>query len=107
MQEINRYRQQKSLSPLQLDDQLSPLATKHSVSMAEDKTLSHGEFEHRFSQSGARFCVENVGWNFPTAGQMVAAWRNSSGHDKNMLQRHISRAGVAEVDGYVTFFACN
>jgi uncharacterized protein YkwD len=83
------------------------LATQHSASMAEHKTLSHGEFNQRFSQSGASLCVENVGWNFPAAGQMVAAWRNSSGHDKKMLRRNISRAGVGEVDGYVTFFACN
>lgn len=60
LQEINSYRQQKRLSPLQLDDYLSPLATQHSLSMAKHKTLSHGEFEQRFSQSGARFCVENV-----------------------------------------------
>jgi uncharacterized protein YkwD len=52
-------------------------------------------------------CLENIGWNYPTPEEQVAAWRLSKGHDRNMLHLTISRAGVARVDGYVTFFACN
>lgn len=75
--------------------------------MAETKALSHSGFEARFAKSGRRLCLENVGWNYPTPEEQVAAWRLSKGHDRNMLHPTISRAGVARVDGYVTFFACN
>jgi len=75
--------------------------------MAEKNELSHSGFDTRFAASGRMLCLENVGWNYPTPEDQVAAWQRSMGHDRNMLYPTISRAGVARVDGYVTFFACN
>jgi uncharacterized protein YkwD len=104
---INRYRQEKNLSPLKVDYALINLATRHSAAMAEKKALSHSGFDARYAESGRRLCLENVGWNYPTPEEQVAAWRLSKGHDRNMLHPTISRAGIARIDGYVTFFACD
>lgn len=104
---INRYRQERNLPLLEVDHALINLATRHSAAMAKKKALSHSRFDARFAESGRRLCLENVGWNYPTPEEQVAAWRRSKGHDRNMLHPTISGAGVARVDDYVTFFACN
>ena len=106
LESINRYRQQHELSALHFDARLIHLAKDHSLAMAHDKTLSHHDFDLRFSQAASRLCVENVGWNYPVPLALFEGWRHSSGHEQNMRKDGITRAGIAEADGYVTFFAC-
>lgn len=105
--EVNRYRLEKNLPPLQQDNVLDHLASAHSTTMAERNLLSHAGFKQRFTQSGSRLCLENVGWNSSSPAEQVADWRSSSGHDRNLRDPRITRAGVAAVDGYVTFLACD
>jgi uncharacterized protein YkwD len=106
LEQINLYRQNNGLNPLRLDTGLIRLAKTHSFEMFQQKMLSHRNFNQRFERSGSRLCVENVGWNYSTPLKQFDGWRRSSGHDENMLKEGISRAGIAEVGNYVTFFAC-
>ena len=107
---INRYRLTKGLKPLASAPQLIDLAEEHSQAMQEQDRMSHDGFERRFKRAaadGASSCVENVAWNHPTPRNLLDGWRKSSGHNRNMLERRISRAGISKVGQYITFFACN
>jgi hypothetical protein len=37
---------------------------------------------------------------------MFEGWRNSSGHNSNMLNARVGWAGVSQIGAYITFFAC-
>ena len=104
---INHYRENNRLKPLSFDRKLTILAQGHSADMKKSGPLSHDRFEDRFRKSGHNSCVENVGWNYMSPGELFEAWQNSGGHDKNMLAEDIKRAGISRVGSYVTFFACN
>jgi len=106
LEQINRYRQDNGLGSLRFDANLIWLAKHHSFEMFRQKMMSHRNFDQRFDRSGSRMCVENVGWNYSTPLKQFDAWRQSSGHDQNMLKPEITKAGIAEVGNYVTFFAC-
>lgn len=106
LEQINLYRRDNGLGPLRFDIRLIHLARSHSFAMFQQKRLGHQEFQERFKSSGSRYCVENVGWNYTAPLKQFDAWRHSSGHDQNMLADGITRAGIAEVGNYVTFFAC-
>jgi uncharacterized protein YkwD len=106
LEQINRYRQDNGLGSLRFDADLIWLAKHHSFEMFQQKMTSHRNFDQRFGRSGSRACVENVGSNYSTALKQFDAWRQSSGHDQNMLRPELTKAGIAEVGNYVTFFAC-
>jgi uncharacterized protein YkwD len=103
---VNAYRTEKGLPPLAVDRTLTALAVEHSSDMAKAHRMSHDEFQSRVRRSGLAMCVENVGWNYASAQSQFDAWRKSSGHDRNMLDRRVQRVGVGMVDDYVTLMAC-
>ncbi len=104
---INEYRSYRGLAPLELVPDLNAIASEHSVEMAQDGRLSHDGFMERFDRTGARICVENVGWNFPHAEAQLDGWRASPGHDRNLLEPKVVRMGIARSSTFVTFFACS
>jgi len=106
-QYINQYRVRNGLSPLRSDKTLQELAKNHSRRMDRDNCLSHDDFHQRFAQCGRSHCVENVGWNSPTAEDQISGWKNSAGHNSNLLNRKIRFAGISRYGDYVTFFACD
>jgi uncharacterized protein YkwD len=106
---INRYRSTKKLKPLVSSPLYNDLAREHSQAMQEQRRMSHDGADERFRQAaadGARSCVENVGWNHETPESLFNGWRKSPGHNRNMLERQINRAGINKTGAYVTFFAC-
>jgi uncharacterized protein YkwD len=103
---INRYRSACGLASLQWDPALAQLAREHSISMFRSERASHRGFDKRHRQAGSWFCVENVGWNYRSPQSMFEGWRRSDDHNDNMLDARLNRAGIAEIDRYVTFFAC-
>ena len=104
--QINQYRQDNDLAPLVLDPALSRAARTHSFSMFRQKRLSHVRFDERFQQANSRLCVENIGRGATNPRKQFDNWRRSGAHDQNLLVEEIRRAGIAEVGGFVTFFAC-
>jgi len=103
---INAYRIERGLNRLAPDQDLRGLAAGHSRAMRREARLSHDGFAGRFERSGKSLCVENVGWNAPTPQAQLARWRDSPGHDQNLLEPRLTAAGVAADGPYVTFFAC-
>jgi len=104
---INQYRNQHNAPPLFFDKTLHILAKAHSHYMRGTNTLDHTNSEDRYRQYKRKICVENVGWNYMTPEAQFEAWRVSKGHNTNMLNKQIRRAGISKVGSYVTFFACD
>jgi uncharacterized protein YkwD len=103
---VNRYRESAHVAPLAADPALAALAREHSAAMKRAQRLGHDDFKARFSKSGYAMCVENVGWNYPTPAEQMSAWRASPGHDRNLLDRRVSHAGVGVSGDYITLIAC-
>ena len=104
--QINEYREGNGLPSLVLDPGLSRAARTHSFAMSRQKRLSHVRFDERFQQANSRLCVENIGRGATNPRRQFDNWRRSGAHDQNLLVPEIRRAGIAEVSGFVTFFAC-
>jgi uncharacterized protein YkwD len=103
---INTYRSGHRLKPLAMVEPLSALAQEHAARMAEAQRLSHDGYEGRFSRADATICVENVGWNYPTPKDAFEAWRNSTGHNANLLNTNVTKMGLAAERNYVVLLAC-
>jgi uncharacterized protein YkwD len=104
---INQYWVQHNVPPLLFDKTLHILAKAHSHYMRSSDKFGHTNFEERYRQCKRKICVENVGWNFMTPEAQFEAWRVSEGHNINMLNKEIRRAGISKVGSYVTLFACD
>ena len=103
---VNAYRIEHGVKALAVDGTIASLAREHSSEMAKAKRMNHEGYQSRVRRSGLAMCLENVGWNYPTAQAQFEAWKKSSGHDRNMLDRRVARMGIGVVDDYVTFIAC-
>jgi uncharacterized protein YkwD len=106
---INSYRSAKKLKPVVSSQMYNDLAREHSQAMQEQQSMSHDRFEDRFRRAaddGASSCVENVGWNHKTPEALFKEWKKSRGHNRNMLDRKIKKAGINKTGPFVTFFAC-
>lgn len=104
---VNQYRVKNDLKPLSFDRTLNNLAKNHCRYMSKTGEMNHDNFDERFRQCGRMLCVENIGWNSPTPEAQFEAWKNSKGHNANLLNREIKHAGISKVGPYVTFFACD
>ncbi len=103
---INRYRRDKGLSTLSLNDQLGAAAEFHSQDMAKKDyfkhTLSNGDspeeniVDHGYSNY--RYVGENIAAGFASADDAFAAWKGSPEHDKNMLSKNFSEIGIGRAD---------
>jgi uncharacterized protein YkwD len=103
---VNQFRVGANLPALIEDERLDALAREHSMAMASAGRLTHDGFRTRFERSGYTLCVENIGWNYATPEQQLAAWRSSPGHDDNLRDPRVLRMGAGSAAGYVTFIAC-
>ena len=104
--EVNRYRINLGLQPLATDARLQAIAQEHTQVMAQQGRLSHGGFQQRLDRSGARLCVENLAAGTLLPAQLVAAWRRSPEHHRNLLEPRVQVAGVAATASVVSLLAC-
>lgn len=120
--QVNAYRASKGKSQLNRNAGLDKMAREHSEFMLRnrgkfkvDKTssLSHYGFEERAMKAQRLMSMSDVAENIATcsgqgsnaASVLVNAWKNSSGHDKNMRGMfNATGIGVA-VDSDGTVFA--
>ena len=103
---VNDYRATRHTARLTVDPALSDLALEHSAAMVRAKRLGHDDFKARFGRSGYGMCVENVGWNYSTPQAQLLAWRQSPGHDRNLLDARVAHMGIGTAADYVTFICC-
>jgi len=103
---INAYRAKRGVPALRTDANLNGLAYEHSKDMARIGKLNHDGYRERGMRSGSEVCVENVGWNYATPEAQLKAWIASPGHNQNMLDAKVTKAGTGDANAYVTFIAC-
>ena len=101
---INNYRAQNGVGSLTISANLTRAATWHSIDMAEH-SFSHTDSSGRTSSQRMTDCGvaaggtrgENIaaGTSWDTAQEVFDAWRNSSGHNANMLRSSFVQIGIA------------
>lgn len=106
---LSRYRAERGLGPLVLDPGLVRAASYQAGANARAGRLSHeigGSFTARMSQAGlARaYAAENLSAGSETFDQVLARWKASPEHDRNMLMPQLRRVGIARADAPDTRF---
>lgn len=104
--EVNRYRASKGLGLLQPDARLQAIATEHSAVLACQGRLSHDGFQQRLQRSGAQLCVENLAAGSADAVALVAAWRASPEHHRNLLEPGVHAVGMGQAGPVISLLAC-
>jgi uncharacterized protein YkwD len=97
---ISGYRSNNGLGPVVIDPALMLLANEQARAMAERDKLDHSAsrpFQQRLQQSGfnASVAVENIGAGYDTLAEAFSGWRESPPHRANMLNRDVTRIGIA------------
>ena len=89
--QTNQFRKSKGKTELIIRDDLNNIAQKHSADMAAGRVgFGHAGFDKRNSMAKEiiqplKNFAENVAFGASSGKEVVAMWKNSSGHRKNML----------------------
>ncbi|MBS0241100.1 MAG: CAP domain-containing protein [Proteobacteria bacterium] len=101
---INAYRKQHGLKPLQINAQLTEAAKAHARDLAKWDRISHFGSDgsspwDRVKRTGynARLAAENVGTGQVTLDEVMKGWKDSPGHNKNLLLADAEQMGIALV----------
>jgi uncharacterized protein YkwD len=99
---ISGYRGNNGLGAVTLDPTLMRLAEEQARAMAARDKLDHNvgrSFDQRIRTSGfdAGVAVENVSAGYHTLAEAFSGWRDSPPHRANMLNRGVTRMGIAAV----------
>jgi uncharacterized protein YkwD len=102
--EVNRARTAAAAAPLAAEARLAEAALAQARHLAATGELSHlgpagGKLGVRLSAVGYRFSVtaENLASGPADAARIVALWRDSPGHRRNMFDDRFSQAGIGHV----------
>jgi uncharacterized protein YkwD len=103
-EQINSYRKLKGLKPLQLNAALTAAAKAHSRDLAKWDRISHFGSDgsnpwDRVKRSGynAKLAAENVGTGQVSFEEVLKGWKDSPGHNKNLLLSDADHMGIALV----------
>lgn len=107
---INAHRAVNGAGPLQINEEMNAAAQGHSDWMAATQTASHtGEngssHTDRCDDAGTWCMAENVAYNgnaLANAQDFFRGWRDSEGHNINMLNSSFDYIGIGLRDGYAT-----
>ncbi len=101
---INGYRKANGLKPLQLNPTLTAAAKGHSTDLAKWDRISHFGSDgsnpwDRVKRSGynAKLAAENVGTGQISFDEVLKGWKDSPGHNKNLLLADAEQMGIALV----------
>jgi uncharacterized protein YkwD len=96
----NAERAAAGCDPLKVDGRLNTAAQRHSADMASRQTMSHtggngSSFDERIEAAGyPRPAAENIAYGQDSAASVVAAWMDSEGHRRNILNCSYTAIGV-------------
>jgi uncharacterized protein YkwD len=99
---ISGYRSNNGLGPVTIDPELMRLASEQAHTMAAHNKLDHDAgrpFQDRIKKSGfdASIAVENISAGYHTLAEAFSGWRDSPPHRANMLNRSVTKMGIAAV----------
>ena len=108
---INQYRLENGLKPLKLNAALTDAAKAHSRDLAKWDRISHYGSDgsnpwDRVKRTGykPRLAAENVGTGQITFSEVLKGWKESPGHNKNLLLSDAREMGLALVQDPKTEF---
>ncbi len=108
---VNQYRADKGLKPLKLNAELTAAAKAHSRDLAKWDRISHYGSDgsnpwDRVKRTGfnARLAAENVGTGQVDFKEVLRGWKDSEGHNKNLLLPDATHMGIALVQDPRTEF---
>ncbi|MCB1485706.1 MAG: CAP domain-containing protein [Hyphomicrobiaceae bacterium] len=108
---INAYRKEHGLKPLKLNPELTEAAKGHSRDLAKWDRISHYGSDgsnpwDRVKRTGykARLAAENVGTGQIDFNEVMKGWKESPGHNKNLLLPDAEQMGIALVQDPKTEF---
>ncbi|MEQ8823055.1 MAG: CAP domain-containing protein [Filomicrobium sp.] len=108
---INEYRKANGLRALKLNAKLTAAAKAHSRDLAKWDRISHYGSDgsnpwDRVKRTGykPRLAAENVGTGQVTFEEVMRGWKESAGHNKNLLLADAREAGLALVNDPRTEF---
>jgi uncharacterized protein YkwD len=104
----NQIRQQQGCGPLRLDSALVEAAGRHASDMVRRHYMDHTNPDgqdpgDRMAAAGYRGSSwgENIAAGYSTAQKVVAAWMQSDGHRKNILNCRFTSIGIGYDSGQV------
>ena len=108
---INQYRSEKGLKPLRFNAKLTEAAKDHCRDLAKWDRISHYGSDgsnpwDRVKRTGykARLAAENVGTGQINFDEVLKGWKDSPGHNKNLLLADGQEMGLALVQDPNTEF---
>lgn len=99
---ISSFRAQNGLGPVRVNSRLMAAAADYARAMGERDKISHtigGSLSKRISAAGyaSGAGAENLGAGYRSLDEVIAGWKASSGHRKNLLNRYVTEMGIAAV----------
>ncbi|MBC7957879.1 MAG: CAP domain-containing protein, partial [Cytophagales bacterium] len=102
---LNEHRQANGVPPLEYDLKLEAAIQGHCQHMAEadffDHTSPVAELASPWTRAelcGSQANAENIAAGQNSAAKVMTTWKNSSGHNQNMLNAKLKRVGIGMVD---------
>jgi uncharacterized protein YkwD len=93
---VSEYRSSRGLSPVVADATLNRAAEVQARAVAEAGALSHGQFASRMTSFGINgYSAENLVAGSKTVEHAIVRWKNSPGHNQNLLMPEARRIGIA------------
>ena len=97
---ISGYRSNNGLGPVTVDPDLMRMANEQALAMAQHDTMDHDigkPFKERVRNSpfASVIVVENVSAGYHSLAEAFSGWRDSPPHRANLLNRGVSRLGIA------------
>ena len=100
--EISAYRKTYGLPAVAADAKLTELARQQANAMAERRSMGHNvyaSFHSRIAPYGSASATENLAMGTKTFEETLAMWKSSYGHNANLLNRNVTRMGLASASG--------
>ena len=104
---LNEHRQNNGVDPLNYDEELEAAIQGHCIHMGIHPFFDHTAPESsvsspwtRASKCGTSANGENIANGQSSPAAVMNSWKNSSGHNANMLNGSFTRVGIGYYQGY-------
>jgi Cysteine-rich secretory protein family len=95
---ISQYRREHGLPAVKTDAKLTAVATRQARAMASSGIMDHdvaGSFASRVARTNMTPAAENIAAGTNTWADTLRVWKDSAGHNKNLLLPEADSIGVA------------
>lgn len=102
---LNAYRKRYGQAPLVLDERLNAVSRDMALHIAQRDSMdtwAHSAFGLSQRLDKARYPnyagAENLGAGYADLSAAFDGWKGSKGHNKNLLNPHVTRVGIARAN---------